>query len=161
MLLVDAQVFPQTLAVMHTRAVPLRPRRSWWPTSPGSTSAEALRAAAGGPPRSSACSCSTPALTASCATGAALTAAAHDAGALVTAAADLLALTLATPPGEWGADVAVGTTQRFGVPMGFGGPHAGYMSVRAGLERTLAGPPRRGVGRRRRRPGLPAGPADP
>ena len=69
----------------------------------------------------------------------ALAAAAHDAGALVTAAADLLALTLATPPGEWGADVAVGTTQRFGVPMGFGGPHAGYMSVRAGLERSLPG----------------------
>ena len=69
----------------------------------------------------------------------ALTAAAHDAGALVTASADLLALTLATPPGEWGADVAVGTTQRFGVPMGFGGPHAGYMSVRQGLERTMPG----------------------
>ena len=69
----------------------------------------------------------------------ALAAAAHDAGALVTAAADLLALTLATPPGEWGADVAVGTSQRFGVPMGFGGPHAGYMSVRAGLERSLPG----------------------
>ncbi len=68
-----------------------------------------------------------------------LTAAAHDAGALVAAAADLLALTLATPPGEWGADVAVGTTQRFGVPMGFGGPHAGYIAVRSGLERTLPG----------------------
>ena len=69
----------------------------------------------------------------------ALAAAAHEAGALVTAAADLLALTLATPPGEWGADVAVGTSQRFGVPMGFGGPHAGYMSVRPGLERSLPG----------------------
>ncbi len=64
---------------------------------------------------------------------------AHEAGALVTAAADLLALTLLTAPGHWGADVAVGTTQRFGVPMGFGGPHAGYMSVRAGLERTMPG----------------------
>jgi glycine dehydrogenase len=68
-----------------------------------------------------------------------LAAAAHEAGALVAAAADLLALTLATPPGEWGADVAVGTTQRFGVPMAGGGPHAGYLSVRAGLERTLPG----------------------
>ena len=69
----------------------------------------------------------------------ALTAAAHEHGALVTAAADLLALTLVTPPGEWGADVAVGSSQRFGVPMGFGGPHAGYMSVRQGLERTMPG----------------------
>ena len=54
-------------------------------------------------------------------------------------AAILLTLTLLTPPGAWGADVAVGTTQRFGVPMGYGGPHAGYLSVRAGLERSLPG----------------------
>jgi glycine dehydrogenase len=65
--------------------------------------------------------------------------AAHDAGALVTVAADVLALTLLRPPGEIGADIAVGTTQRFGVPMGFGGPHAGYLAVRAGLERSLPG----------------------
>ncbi|WP_029540315.1 aminomethyl-transferring glycine dehydrogenase [Serinicoccus profundi] len=70
---------------------------------------------------------------------AALTDAAHEAGALVTAAADLLALTLIAPPSRWGADVAVGTTQRFGVPLGFGGPHAGYLAVREGLERTLPG----------------------
>jgi len=64
---------------------------------------------------------------------------AHEQGALVIAATDLLALTLLTPPGEWGADIAVGTSQRFGVPMGFGGPHAGFMAVRTGLERSLPG----------------------
>jgi glycine dehydrogenase len=65
--------------------------------------------------------------------------AAHLAGGLAVVAADLLALTLIASPGSFGADVAVGTTQRFGVPMGFGGPHAGYMAVRAGLERQLPG----------------------
>ncbi|MDJ0339278.1 aminomethyl-transferring glycine dehydrogenase [Cryobacterium sp. PH31-O1] len=64
---------------------------------------------------------------------------AHDHKALAVVAADLLALTLLKSPGDLGADVAVGTSQRFGVPMGFGGPHAGYMAVRKGLERQLPG----------------------
>ncbi|MGK0741718.1 aminomethyl-transferring glycine dehydrogenase [Leucobacter sp. Z1108] len=70
---------------------------------------------------------------------AALIAEAKARGAMVTVVADLLALTLIVPPGEQGADVAVGNTQRFGVPLFFGGPHAAYLAVRQGLERTLPG----------------------
>ena len=69
----------------------------------------------------------------------ALAAWAHERNALLIAATDLLALTLLTPPGEWGADIAVGSAQRFGVPMGFGGPHAGFLAVRNGLERSMPG----------------------
>ena len=69
----------------------------------------------------------------------ALAAEASSRGAMVTVAADLLALTLLTPPGEWGADLVVGSSQRFGVPMAYGGPHAGFMAVRSGLERSLPG----------------------
>src|SRR4051794_4248618 len=64
---------------------------------------------------------------------------AHDRGALVVVATDLLALCLIRPPGAYGADVAVGSSQRFGVPLGFGGPHAAFMSVREGLQRSLPG----------------------
>lgn len=63
----------------------------------------------------------------------------HANGALLTVAADLMSLVLLTPPGEWGADVVVGTSQRFGIPMGYGGPHAAYMATKEEYKRNIPG----------------------
>ena len=78
---------------------------------------------------------------------------AHENNALVIAAADLLALTLLPAPAEWGADIAVGSTQRLGVPLFYGGPHAGYIAVGSGMERQMPG---RLVGLSKDRNGTPA-----
>ncbi|GAB3871390.1 aminomethyl-transferring glycine dehydrogenase [Terrabacter terrigena] len=135
--LVDERLFPQTIAVMRTRAeaiglpVVVADLR-------GVKNAESLSAAAGGKDVVGAM-VQYPDATGQLVDWAPLTAAVHEAKGLVTACADLLALTLATAPGEWGADIAVGSAQRFGVPMGFGGPHAGYMAVHRGLERQIPG----------------------
>jgi glycine dehydrogenase len=70
---------------------------------------------------------------------AAIAASLHARGSYLIAAADLLSLAILAAPGEWGADVVVGSAQRFGVPMGFGGPHAGYMATRDELKRNMPG----------------------
>jgi glycine dehydrogenase len=126
--LVDADVFPQTLNVVQTRAGALGLSVEVADLSAGLPETELFGVLLQYPGASGEVRDLRPVIDA-----------AHDRSAVVAVAADLLALTLLTPPGELGADIAVGTSQRFGVPLGFGGPHAGYMSIRAGLERQLPG----------------------
>ncbi|WP_165985843.1 aminomethyl-transferring glycine dehydrogenase [Streptomyces sp. YIM 98790] len=130
--LADADCLPQTLAVLRTRAEPLGIEVETADLSRGVPESAAGRGVFGVllqyPGASGAVRDLRPAVEQ-----------AHALGAVVTVAADLLALTLLTPPGELGADIAVGSSQRFGVPLGFGGPHAGFMAVREKYTRSLPG----------------------
>ncbi|CAM5270896.1 glycine dehydrogenase (decarboxylating) [Streptomyces spiroverticillatus] len=130
--LVDAETLPQTIAVIQTRAEPTGVDVVVADLSEGIPAEVAERGVFGVllqyPGASGVVRDIKPVVDA-----------AHELGAIVTVAADLLALTLLTSPGELGADIAVGTTQRFGVPMGFGGPHAGFMAVREKFARSLPG----------------------
>ncbi|MZD06109.1 aminomethyl-transferring glycine dehydrogenase [Streptomyces sp. SID5785] len=130
--LIDADALPQTVAVIETRAEPTGVEIVVADLSDGIPAEIAERGVVGVllqyPGASGAVRDIKPVVDQ-----------AHELGAVVTVAADLLALTLLTSPGELGADIAVGTTQRFGVPMGFGGPHAGYMAVREKFARSLPG----------------------
>ena len=125
---VDADTLPQTIEVLRTRAVPLGIELVVADLACGLPDGELFGVLASYPGASGAVRDPSD-----------LIADAHERGALVAVAADLLALTLLTPPGELGADAVVGTTQRFGVPLGFGGPHAGYLSVRQQHARQLPG----------------------
>jgi glycine dehydrogenase len=125
---VDSDVHPQTLAVLRTRAEPLG-----WKVIVGDPLTDLEKADVFGgllqyPGSSGAVRDLRPAI-----------AALRAKGALSVMSADLLALTLIASPGELGADIAIGSAQRFGVPMGYGGPHAAYMSVRDALKRSLPG----------------------
>ncbi|MGI8696434.1 MAG: aminomethyl-transferring glycine dehydrogenase, partial [Mycobacteriales bacterium] len=126
--LVDVDTLPQTVAVLRTRAHP---------------AGIDLRVAdlAGGLPGGDffGVLLSCPGASGRLRDDASLVTAAHERGALVIVATDLLALTLIRPPGEIGADMAVGSAQRFGVPLCYGGPHAGFLAVRDGLQRSLPG----------------------
>jgi glycine dehydrogenase len=130
--LADADCLPQTLAVLGTRAEPLGIELVTAEITPELIAAqpdgELFGVLLQYPGASGTVRDLAPAIEA-----------AQARGAKAAVAADLLALTLLRPPGELGADIAVGTTQRFGVPMGFGGPHAGYICVRDALKRQLPG----------------------
>ncbi|WP_416983777.1 aminomethyl-transferring glycine dehydrogenase [Streptomyces sp. T028] len=130
--LIDADVLPQTIAVIETRAEPTGVEVVVADLSEGIPAGIAEREING-------VLLQYPGASGAVRDIKAVIDQAHGLGALVTVAADLLALTLLKSPGELGADIAVGTTQRFGVPMGFGGPHAGYMAVHEKFARSLPG----------------------
>ena len=125
---IDAEVLPQTLAVLRTRCAPLGIELDVADLSGGLPDGELFGLVVQSPGRSGVVRDLAPVI-----------ADAKARGALVTVAADLLALTVLTSPGTWGADIAIGSSQRFGVPLFAGGPHAAFMAVREGLERSLPG----------------------
>ncbi len=127
---VAADLYPQTKGVLATRAAPLGLALA--PFAPGDTGAIAAA-------RPFAVVLQYPGETGAVRDLKAEIDTAHAAGALAIVAADPLALALLTPPGEMGADIVVGSTQRFGVPMGFGGPHAAYMATRDAYKRQMPG----------------------
>jgi len=127
--MVDADTHPQTLAVLATRAEPIGIDIEVFDSALGAPAGEYFGVLLSYPGSSGSLD----------ADYADIAAASKSSGAIVVATTDLLALTLLESPGEWGADIAVGSAQRFGVPLGFGGPHAGFMAVREGLERNLPG----------------------
>ena len=126
--IIDSRVHPQTQAVVITRAKPLKINCEVLDLSSGVDLSDCFGVLIQYPDTFGSLNDFSDAI-----------AKAHNGGALVIMASDLLALTLIKSPGEWGADIAVGSAQRFGVPMGFGGPHAGFLAVREGLERSLPG----------------------
>jgi len=130
--LADAGCLPQTLAVLATRAEPLGIDLVVAPVTPELVAAQPDGELFG-------VLLPYPAASGEITDPRPVIAAARARGTAVAIAADLLALTLLTPPGELGADIAIGTSQRFGVPMGFGGPHAAYIAVTEGLRRQLPG----------------------
>ncbi len=127
-LLVDTDVYAQTAAVLATRAEPLGIEIVTADLRQGLPEGEFFGVIV-----------QLPGASGRVVDWASLVSDSHERGALVAVGADLLALTVITPPGEIGADVAFGTSQRFGVPMGFGGPHAGYLAVHAKHARQLPG----------------------
>lgn len=130
---VDADLLPQTQALLAARAKPLGIELVTLPLADFDATSEPL------PEDTFGVIVQYPGASGLVWDPSALFAAVHEAKGIAIAAADLLALTVLKAPGELGADVVVGTTQRFGIPMGFGGPHAGYMGVRAAYERQLPG----------------------
>ncbi len=130
--LIDADTLPQTKAVLHTRAAAVGIELREVDITSAPSEVTGVFGLLISYPQASGRIPALGDLTA-------WTTAAHEAGAQVVAAADLLALTLLAEPASWGADIVAGTAQRFGVPMGFGGPHAGYLAVREKLQRQLPG----------------------